>query len=245
VTDKSLIHRYEKVLDRIDSAATKAGRSLDEIQLIVVTKGQPIEIVNQAIAMGARTLGENYVEEALPKMAAVDPAMDVEWHMIGHIQSRKARAVCEHFNYVQSVDSLRLAGRLDRFAEEQGKRLPVLLEFNVSGEESKYGWIAWNELEWQSIAQEVAQLLEYKNLEILGLMTMPPYFSNPEQARPYFIRLRKLRDYLATRFSQSSWKELSMGMSADFEVAIEEGATIVRIGTAILGERGRGVEANQ
>lgn len=238
MADKSLIHRYEKVLDRIDSAATKAGRDSDEIQLIVVTKGHPIEIVNRAIAIGAKTLGENYVEEALPKMAAVDVASNIEWHMIGHIQSRKARAVCEHFNYVQSVDSLRLARRLDRFTEEQGKRLPVLLEFNVSGEESKFGWIAWNELEWQSIAQEVAQVMEYNNLEILGLMTMPPYFTDAEQARPYFVRLRKLRNFLAARFPQSSWKELSMGMSADFEVAIEEGATIVRIGTAILGERG-------
>jgi pyridoxal phosphate enzyme (YggS family) len=237
VRDKSLQQSYENVLAHIASAAARSGRSSNEIQLVVVTKGHPLEIVNQAIELGARVLGENYVEEALPKMAAVPAKKDVQWHMIGHIQSRKARLVCENFDLVESVDSLKLAKRLDRFAAEQGRLLPVLLEFNVSGEESKYGWSAWNELEWQSVADQVSDLLTLENLNILGLMTMPPYFSDPEDARPYFIRLRRLRDFLAARFPQLSWEELSMGMSADFEIAIEEGATIVRIGTAIVGER--------
>lgn len=237
VKDEFLIHRYEDVLARIESVTASCGRSTDEIQLVVVTKGHPIEKVKQAIAMGARILGENYVEEALPKMAAVGSDEKIEWHMIGHIQSRKARLVCENFDYVQSVDSLRLAKRLDRFAAEQATQLPVLLEFNVSGEESKFGWKAWNEYEWQSIAEEVGEVTELENLKVSGLMTMPPYFSNPEQARPYFVRLRKLRDFLVSEFPQFSWEELSMGMSADFEIAIEEGATIIRIGTAILGER--------
>lgn len=237
VKDKSLHQRYENVLARIASAAARSGRSSHEVQLVVVTKGHPVEIVKQAIDLGARVLGENYVEEALPKMAAVPAMKDVQWHMIGHIQSRKARLVCENFDFVESVDSLKLAKRLDRFAAEQDRQLPVLLEFNLSGEESKFGWSAWNELEWRSVADEVGDLLSLENLNIMGLMTMPPYFSDPEDARPYFIRLRRLRDYLAARFSQLSWEDLSMGMSADFEIAIEEGATIVRIGTAIVGER--------
>jgi uncharacterized pyridoxal phosphate-containing UPF0001 family protein len=126
---------------------------------------------------------------------------------------------------------------LDRFAGEIGKRVPILLECNVSGEETKYGWTAWNELEWEELAEEIAPILEMRNLEVLGLMTMAPFLPDAEQARPYFIRLRKLREFLSVRYPKSKWNELSMGMSADFEVAIQEGATIVRIGTAILGER--------
>jgi pyridoxal phosphate enzyme (YggS family) len=233
----SLLHRYESVITRIENAAAKVGRQPEDVRLVVVTKGHPIKIVKQAVALGVKTLGENYVEEAIQKMDAVGKGAEIEWHMIGHIQSRKARSVCEYFDFVHSVDSLRLAKRLDRFAAEAGKRLPTLLEFNVSGEETKYGWLAWNELEWEPIAQDIAQIVELKNLEILGLMTMPPYFSDAELSRPYFILLRRLRDFLAAKFSQSTWEELSMGMSTDYEVAIEEGATIVRIGTAIMGER--------
>ena len=233
----SIAENFNRVNDRLKAAAISVGRTGEQVRLVVVTKGQPIEIVQRAIEAGAKYLGENYVEESLPKIATVDKARGVEWHMIGHVQSRKARKVCEHFDWVQSVDSLRLATRLDRFASEMGKHLPILLECNVSGEETKYGWTAWNELEWGDLADEISPILEMSNLTLRGLMTMPPFFSNPEQARPYFVRLRNLRDYLSSKFPDNDWHELSMGMSADYEVAIQEGATIVRIGTAILGKR--------
>ena len=237
MSNTSVIDNFQRVLDRIEAAANPVGRTQDQVRLVVVTKGHPLEIVQEAIAAGAKYLGENYVEEALPKIASVENIGDLKWHMIGHVQSRKARRVCEHFDWVQTIDSLRLATRLDRFAGEMGKRVPILLECNVSGEETKFGWTAWNELEWEELAEEIEPILEMRNLEVSGLMTMAPFFPDAEQARPYFIRLRKLRDFLNARYPQSNWAELSMGMSGDYEVAIQEGATIVRIGTAILGER--------
>ncbi len=233
----SIVENFNWVSDRLEAAAISVGRTGEQVRLVVVTKGQLIEIVQRVIEAGAKYLGENYLEESLAKIATLEKVKGVEWHMIGHVQSRKARKVCEHFDWVQSVDSIRLATRLDRFASEMGKNLPILLECNVSGEETKYGWTAWNELEWGDLADEISPILEMSNLTLRGLMTMPPFFSNPEQARPYFVRLRKLRDYLSAKFPDHDWNELSMGMSADYEVAIQEGATIVRVGTAILGKR--------
>jgi pyridoxal phosphate enzyme (YggS family) len=227
-----------RVSERIGAVAQSVGRDPEQVRLVVVTKGHPIEIVNHALSAGAQFLGENYVQEALPKISQVGANFNGEWHMIGHVQSRKARPVCENFDLVQTVDSLKLAKRLDRFASETGKKLPVLLEVNVSGEETKYGWTAWNNLEWQELADEISPVLELPNLNVHGLMTMAPFLSDPEMVRPHFVRLRKLRDYFSARFPGNKWNELSMGMSSDFEVAIQEGATLVRIGTAILGERG-------
>jgi pyridoxal phosphate enzyme (YggS family) len=235
---KSLVsENFERVLGKIETAAHSSGRDAEQIRLIVVTKGHSIDRVRGAISAGARLLGENYVQEALPKISTLNDEFDLEWHMIGHIQSRKARLVSENFDWIHTIDSLRLAKRLDRFAGEIGKRLPVLLEFNMSGEDTKYGWMAWNNLEWDGLADEFAPIFELSNLDVHGVMTMAPYFKEPERSRPHFIRLRKLNEYLASRFPEASWKELSMGMSTDFEIAIQEGATIVRIGTAILGER--------
>ena len=233
----SITDNLNWIADRIQTAAITVGRKEDQIRLVVVTKGHPLEIVQQAVEAGVRDIGENYVEESIPKINALLNFNDLEWHMIGHIQSRKVRKVVENFNWIQSVDSRRLAVRLDRFAGELGKQVPVLLECNVSGEESKFGFTAWNELEWSELAEEVDSILELRNLKVEGLMTMPPFFADPIQARPFFIRLRKLRDYLSSQFPTYYWHELSMGMSADFEIAIQEGATIVRIGTAILGPR--------
>jgi hypothetical protein len=204
---------------------------------MVVTKGHQVEIVEAVVAAGARLLGENYVDEALIKMQALSTIPGIEWHMIGHVQSRKAELVSQHFSCVHSLDSLKLADRLNRFTAERNQFLPVLLECNVSGEESKFGLKAWNEGEWDVLAKEIAPILDLPALEVRGLMTMPPFFPNPEETRPYFQRLRHLQNYLKERFSAHSWEELSMGMSGDFEVAVQEGATIVRVGTAILGER--------
>jgi pyridoxal phosphate enzyme (YggS family) len=237
INPESISNNLARVREKIHQAARSVGRDGDQVRLIVVTKGHPIEIVQAALASGAEDLGENYVEESLPKIGIHPSGDNLRWHMIGHIQSRKARAVSEYFDWVHTVDSLKLARRLDRFAGEFGRKIPFLLECNMSGEETKYGWPAWNELEWELLAGEIEPILEMDNIMVRGLMTMAPFFDDPEPARPYFQRLRKLQEYLSARFSNHDWNELSMGMSGDYEVAIQEGATMVRIGTAILGER--------
>jgi hypothetical protein len=227
----------DQVWERIYNAARSSGRTAEQVRLIVVTKGHSQSKLKQVIEAGVKDIGENYLEESLSKMASVDSEIELTWHMIGHVQSRKAKLVSQNFDWVQTVDSIKLAGRLDRFAGQFERKIPVLLECNVSGEESKYGWIAWNELEWPALAGEISPILEMENLLVQGLMTMAPYYEDPSQAKPFFQRLRKLRDFLEDLFPAQEWRELSMGMSGDFEVAIQEGATMVRIGTAILGER--------
>jgi pyridoxal phosphate enzyme (YggS family) len=157
--------------------------------------------------------------------------------MIGHVQSRKAELVCNNFDYVHSLDSLKLAVRYNRHAGVLSRKLPVLLQFNVSGEESKSGWDAWTELQWDQLIPEMEKILTLENIQVRGIMTMPPYAEDPEEVRPYFRRLVQLRNFLYSRFHHLDWNELSMGMSGDFEVAIQEGATWVRIGQAILGPR--------
>ncbi len=229
--------RFEQVMARIERAARRVGRSSGEARLIVVTKGHPAEVAAAAIAAGAQHIGENYVEEGLGKKLALPASNKVGWHMIGHVQSRKAAQVCEYFDYLHSLDGLKLAQRLDRFAGETERILPALLEINVSGEDSKTGLAGWDEAHWPVLADELAAILDLPRLEILGLMTMPPFAESPEAARPFFRKLRRLRDYLSQRLPGSAWGELSMGMSGDFEVAVEEGATWVRVGTAIVGPR--------
>jgi pyridoxal phosphate enzyme (YggS family) len=241
-THSQHIHRhvkenYQKTLHRIARSAESAGRDPNEIKLVVVTKGHPFELVEAVIEAGARFLGENYVEEARPKIEASSTFSVVDWHMIGHIQSRKARDVVEYFDYVHSLDSIKLAKRLNRFSEAAETVMPVLLELNVSGEESKYGWSVWDEEKFQQFLHQVDQIMELKNLDIRGLMMMAPFLDNPEDARPYFKQLQRMQAILMKEYPQVDWTELSMGMSSDFEIAIQEGATMVRIGTAILGER--------
>lgn len=228
---------YQQVLERIQQVAFQAGRDPQSIRLIVVTKGQPVEAVEAVRAAGATSLGENYVEEALAKIQACVGQPGIEWHMIGHVQSRKARQVGAHFDWVHSLDSLKLGRRLAQAAQDAGRVLPVLLECNVSGEESKFGWPAWQEVAWPALLADLAQLIELPGLQIRGLMTMAPFGDDPEEARPYFQKLGRLREFLAAQYPQVRWAELSMGMSADYEVAIQEGATMVRIGTAIMGPR--------
>ncbi len=224
-------------MDRIAQAARTAGRDPVGVRLVVVTKGHPIEAVQEAIAAGAELLGENYVDEGVGKRQACGDAARVQWHMIGHVQSRKARPVCEHFDWLHSLDSLKLARRLDSFAGELGRKLPVLLECNVSGEATKFGWTAWRPEAWPDLLPALAEVTALPNLRVCGLMTMAPFLEAPEQARPYFKRLRRFQEFLAGQLTQVDWSELSMGMSGDFEAAIQEGATLVRIGTAIMGPR--------
>ncbi len=232
----TIAERFHRVRERIAAAALQAGRSPQDVQLVVVTKGHSVEAVREVVQAGARLLGENYLEEALPKQDALGDVR-VAWHMIGHVQSRKARRVAERFAWVHSIDRFKLALRLSAAATERGRTLPVLLECNVSGETSKFGWPAWEEAHWPALCEALRPVLALPGLEVRGLMTMAPYATDPEMARPVFRRLRALRDYLEEAFPRVSWEHLSMGMSGDFEVAIQEGATLVRIGTAIMGAR--------
>lgn len=229
--------RYLKVLDQIEQAAKSAGRDPTSVKLVTVTKGHSTEDVMAAYEAGIRRFGENYLEEASDKIKALGQASDLEWHMIGHVQSRKAKQVSEHFHYIHSIDSLHLAQRIDRFCAEADRKLPVFLECNVSGESSKFGWQAWKEDEWETLIPEFSRLVELDNITVCGLMTMAPFFDDPEPSRPYFERLRHLRDYLNDKFPLADMAELSMGMSGDFTTAVKEGATWLRIGTAIMGRR--------
>lgn len=225
------------VQERIQHAALTSGRDSSNVKLVVVTKAQPVEVIGAAVAAGAVLLGENYPEETLPKIQVMGANAYISWHMIGHLQSRKIPIVAEHFSMLQSLDSLRLAQKLDRYLQEHGRLLSVLLEFNVSGEASKYGWPAWDEKQWNGLLPEIEQVMAMKGLQVRGLMTMPPLADDPQHTRPYFARLRHLAAYLAERFGRDHFQELSMGTSSDFEFAVQEGATLVRIGTAILGPR--------
>ena len=229
--------RYLHTLDQIANAARKANRDSNEIRLVVVTKSQPLEVVRAAIKAGAKILGENYAEEGVMKIQSLAQQSGVEWHMIGHVQSRKARLVADHFALLHSLDSLKLAQRLDRYAAEQNRILPVLLECNVGGEKRKSGWNASDQSAWDLLLPEIKSVMDLTNLRVHGLMTMPPLETDPEDSRRYFQSLRLLRDHLASTFPQVDWHELSRGTSADYAVAVEEGATLVRVGTAILGAR--------
>lgn len=237
LSEKEIRANLQAVMERIHTAAASVGRDPAAIRLVVVSKRQPIDVMIQAARAGITQFGENYAEEIGPKQAALAEFPGLQWHMIGHIQSRKAKMVAECVDYVHSLDSLDLAIRLNHMLEEKGARLPVLLEMNVSSEASKGGWPAWDEGKWEDLIQEIDGVLACPQLGICGLMTMPPLYDDAEAVRPYFARLARLRDYLASRFPAANWAELSMGTSVDYTEGIQEGATFIRIGQAILGPR--------
>ena len=225
-----------QVRERIARAARSSGRDPQKITLVAVSKTHPATAVQAALAAGQRDFGENLVEEAWNKFVASDSPLaggtEARLHLIGPIQSRKAvLAVSCRPVLVHSVDRLKIASRLDRFAAEAGLVLDVLLEVNVSGEESKFGFTP------AGLQRDVEALLSLPNLNVSGLMTIPPYDPDPELARPHFAALRALQETLAAQYGAARWRHLSMGMSHDFEVAISEGATLVRVGTAIFGTR--------
>ena len=200
--------------------------------LVAVTKTFPVEAIRSAAAAGQRVFGENRVQEGVAKIFKLrDELPEVQWHLIGHLQTNKVKAAVQVFSLIESVDSLRLASRLDRYAGAAGKRLPILLEVNVAGEASKSGFAP------DGLPLVVGQILGLPNLEVSGLMTVAPLVSDPEDARWVFRSLRALRERLRAQFPLEEFPELSMGMSDDFEVAVEEGATMVRIGRALFGER--------
>jgi PLP dependent protein len=230
ITPEQLAGNLEYVRGAIAQAAGRAGRDAQDVTLIAVSKTVSLELVRIAYNLGVTNFGENRVQDALPKIAEFHP-LDVRWHMIGHLQSNKTSKVIGAFASVQSVDNLHLAQALERHASRQGISLPVLLQVNVSGEASKEG------MSPAEAPQMARQIVALPHLRVEGLMTIAPIAQNPEETRPVFRQLRLLRDHLRNEIPQCDWRQLSMGMTDDYRVAIEEGATIVRIGRAIFGER--------
>jgi pyridoxal phosphate enzyme (YggS family) len=230
----SIADNVARVRERIARAAARVHRNPDSITLMAVSKTVEPERIRQAYAAGRRVFGENRVQEFEGKSAMLSELKDAQWHLIGHLQSNKAKKAAELFHAVDSVDSLRLAEKLNQAATEAGKKLEVLIEIKVGQEESKAG-ISLDSPELVRLLRAAPQL---EHLQIRGLMTVPPFTEDPEGARPYFRLLRDLRDQIAARKLPAAQMDvLSMGMSHDFEIAIEEGSTCVRVGTAIFGAR--------
>jgi pyridoxal phosphate enzyme (YggS family) len=232
----SISANISSVQERIAAAARRAGRNRDDVILMAVSKTQPAERIYEAYGAGLRAFGENRVQEFAGKVEALRDLNAAEWHMIGHLQTNKAAKTAELFRAVDSVDSLKLAEKLDAAARTLGRKLDVLIEINVGGEAAKTGVASDSPaLDELLIAAPRLEALVFR-----GLMTVPPFSDDPQGARPYFRKLRELRDRIAARkLPAIRMDQLSMGMSHDFEVAIEEGSTGVRVGTAIFGERTR------
>ena len=224
-----------RIRSRIDQACERSGRQLDSVRLMAVSKNQPPERVAEAASAGLTLFGENRIQDAKVKIPLCPGQL--EWHFIGHLQSNKSRDAVSLFQVVQGMDSLALAEELQKQALKQARSLPILLEVNIAGESSKFGWNP------DRLLAELLQLNALNRLEVHGLMTIAPYAVDPEQVRPIFRRLRELRDR-CTDLLGAPLPVLSMGMSGDLEVAIEEGATLVRVGTALFGERPRRTEAD-
>jgi pyridoxal phosphate enzyme (YggS family) len=228
----ALRDRFEDVRVRVDTAARRSQRPPDDVRLLAISKTHPPETIKAAIDLGITDFGENRVQEAEAKITELGRD-SARWHLVGHLQTNKARRAVKLFDYIHSLDSVELAQRLDDMCQIEGRlELPVLIQINLGGEETKTG------IDPPDLTQLLATVNSCRRLQLIGLMTLPPYFENPDCARPYFKTLRELRDDLRGQGSFDEHAgELSMGMSHDFEIAIEEGATIVRVGTAIFGER--------
>jgi pyridoxal phosphate enzyme (YggS family) len=227
-----LLENIKNIYRKISSAAIRSGRNPFDVKLIAATKTVDIEIIMEVVSLGLRIIGENRVQEAQKKIAECRlqcADCKLEWHMIGHLQKNKAKTAIQLFDLIHSVDSMELARELNKYAEKENKIQRVLLEVNFSNEDTKYGVLKDNLMD---LIESVSRMT---NLKLEGLMTMPPFFDNPEMARPFFKQLREIRD----NAEKTGYKlpDLSMGMTNDFEVAILEGATMVRIGTGIFGER--------
>lgn len=234
-----LADNLAQVQRRMAAAATRARRDPADVTLVAVSKGQPAAAIQAAYQLGVRDFGESYLEEALPKIAdvtdwlaahgaAADP---IRWHLVGHLQSRKAGRAVGPFALIHSVDRVKIAYKLSQLAGQAALSVPILLEVNAAAEPSKYGFT------WDAVGQAVPAVAGLPGLSLAGLMTIAPIVAHAELARPVFQRLYALRAALHAQYPAANWRHLSMGMTDDFEVAIEEGATLVRIGRAIFGER--------
>jgi len=241
IAEADLRANIESVRSRIEAAARRANRSPGSVRIVAVTKGHPPDLVRLACDAGLRDFGENRVDEARAKQALLGDLTEVRWHMIGHVQSRRAKDVIGPFALVHSVDRPKIAESLNRLAHENGLRLPVLLECNISGEASKDGWDVSLGVERADLLASLLAATRLPSLEVRGLMTMAPWTDDAELLRHVFGGLRRLRDEL-TAVGAGALPELSMGMTDDFEIAIEEGATMVRIGRALFGDRPSGAD---
>jgi pyridoxal phosphate enzyme (YggS family) len=226
----SIAENLDRVREQIATASVKSGRSANDVELVAITKTHPAEKVREAIEAGQTLFGESRVQEARAKIPELPS--NVHWHFVGHLQKNKIRHALPLFELIHSVDSLPLAQEVDRIAQEEGLHPRVLLEVNVAGEGSKFGFGT------ETLREQMEQLLALPRLSILGLMTIPPLAEEAQASRKYFIQLRELRDRLQTEF-RVDLAQLSMGMTQDFPIAVEEGATLVRVGTAIFGERSK------
>jgi pyridoxal phosphate enzyme (YggS family) len=222
--------RIRKIQERIDKTSRDCGRDPSEVHLVAVGKKKTVELIREAAHNGVSKFGENYIQEALGKFEALQD-QPVQWHFIGHLQKNKAKYAVRMFELIHTVDSLELALALNKYAAKAGKVQQILLQINISGEATKSG------IDEGRTLHLVKSIQELPHLALKGLMTMPPYFDDPELVRPYFRALRDLRDYLQGKVPGLTLSELSMGMSNDFEVAIEEYASLVRVGTALFGAR--------
>ena len=226
----SIAENLAQVKERIANAAIRSDRSPESVKLVGVTKTVDIERIQAAVSAGLQILGENYVQEARDKIEQVGE--QAKWHFVGRLQTNKAKYAVKLFDLIQTVDSMKLAVELDRRAKPLGRVIPILIQLNLAGEETKGG------VDRAESLSLVRQISELPHLQVRGLMTMPPFFNDPERARPYFRQLRELsQEIAAAGVPGVEMTEISMGMSGDFEAAIEEGATLVRVGTAIFGER--------
>lgn len=223
-----LAANLEFVRSRIENACRSAGREPSSVLLLPISKGHPPDAVNEIARLGLKIIGENKVQEAKAKIPLCSG--NIRWHMVGHLQTNKCRDAVALFDMIQSVDSLHLAEEIQRRAEQAARRMPVLLEVNLAGEASKFGYRP------DQVLKDLPEINQLARVEVQGLMTVPPWGPNPEKVRPYFQRLRELKQE-CEQVLGAPLPHLSMGMSADFEIAIEEGATIIRIGTALFGER--------
>jgi len=226
----SVAENLERVREQIARAAAKSGRTTDDVELVAITKTHPADKVREAIEAGHTLFGESRIQEARAKIPELPS--NLRWHFVGHLQKNKIRHALPLFEMIHSVDSLALAQDINRIAEEDGMHPRVLLEVNVAGEGSKFGFSP------DKLSDQMEELLALPRLSILGLMTIPPLAEEAEASRKYFVQLREMRDRLQTEF-RVDLAQLSMGMTQDFPIAVEEGATLVRVGTAIFGERRR------
>jgi pyridoxal phosphate enzyme (YggS family) len=221
---------YRKIVDRINEAAAKVGRNAQDITLLAAAKSQSVELVQAAIAAGVRLIGENYVQEAEEKRKLISEP--VEWHMIGHLQRNKAKAAIKMFDLIQTLDSVALALELDKAGKNQGKTVRTLIEVNLEDEASKSG------IGRHNVAELLKSVGDLSHVRVEGLMAVPPFKENPEEVRPYFCTLKELQVELQRlKIPNVSLNQLSMGMTHDYPIAVQEGATIVRIGTALFGPR--------
>jgi pyridoxal phosphate enzyme (YggS family) len=229
--------KFARIRKRMAAAARRAGRDPGEVRLVAVSKRVTAQKIREAVDAGQLLFGENYLQEAEAKVAAFG---GLDWHFIGHLQTNKARQAAELFAMIETVDRMKLARALEKYAAGLGKRLPILIQVNVGREPQKAGILP------EKAEELLREIIELPHLEVKGLMTMPPFFEQPEAVRPYFRELRQLAADLSAEglLGRHGPVELSMGMSGDFEVAIEEGATLVRVGTALFGERDQGVSGD-